>query len=105
MLKKGETEMANMSELLASFIEREAKLVVDKPELVKVISSITTKAVILQIKVDQTDCGKIIGKQGRTIDAFKVLCLAIKNTQFPGDSRRVMLEVLEDEDSSFSYNN
>ena len=97
--------MANMSELLASFIEREAKLVVDKPELVKVISSITTKAVILQIKVDQTDCGKIIGKQGRTIDAFKVLCLAIKNTQFPGDSRRVMLEVLEDEDSSFSYNN
>jgi len=105
MLKKGETEMANMSELLASFIEREAKLVVDKPELVKVISSITTKAVILQIKVDQTDCGKIIGKQGRTIDAFKVLCLAIKNTQFPGDSSRVMLEVLEDEDSSFSYNN
>jgi len=105
MLKKGEIEMANMSELLASFIEREAKLVVDKPELVKVISSITTKAVILQIKVDQTDCGKIIGKQGRTIDAFKVLCLAIKNTQFPGDSRRVMLEVLEDENSSFSYNN
>lgn len=97
--------MANMSDLLKSYIEKTTKLVVDKPELVEVISSITTKAIILQIKVDQSDCGKIIGKQGRTIDAFKVLCLAIKNTKYPGDSRRVMLEVLEDEDSSFSYNN
>ena len=96
--------MANMSDLLQSYIENTTKLVVDKPESVKVLVSITTKAVILQIKVEQSDCGKIIGKQGRTIEAFKILCLAIKNTNFPGDSRRVMLEVLEDEDSSFSYN-
>jgi len=100
----GEKEMANMSDLLQSYIENTTKLVVDKPESVKVLVSITTKAVILQIKVEQSDCGKIIGKQGRTIEAFKILCLAIKNTNFPGDSRRVMLEVLEDEDSSFSYN-
>jgi len=97
--------MENMSDLLKSYIEKTTKLVVDKPESVEILASVTTKAIILQIKVDQSDCGKIIGKQGRTIDAFKVLCLAIKNTTFPGDSRRVMLEVLEDENSSFSYNN
>lgn len=95
--------MSSMSELLKSYIEKTTKLIVDKPESVEITVSITTKAVILQIKVDQTDCGKIIGRQGKTISAFKILCLAIKNTNFPGDSRRVMLEVLEDEDSSFSY--
>lgn len=96
--------MANMAELLKSYIEKTAKLIVDKPDAVEVISSITTKAIILQIKVDQSDCGKIIGKMGRSIESLKILCLAIKNTNFPGDSRRVMLEVLEDENSSFSYN-
>ena len=69
--------MANMSELLQSYIEKTTKMVVDKPELVKVIPSITTKAIILQIKVDQTDCGKIIGKMGRTIESLKIICWGI----------------------------
>ena len=97
--------MGDMSVLLKDYVENTTKEVVDKPEVVEVSASISTKAIIIQIKVDQTDCGKIIGKRGRTIDALKVLCLAIKNTNFPNDSRRVMLEVLEDENSSFSYNN
>ena len=71
---------------------------------VRITSSISTKAVIIQIKVEKFDCGKIIGKRGRTIDAIKVLCLAIKNTMYPDDSRRVMLEVLEDENTDFTYN-
>lgn len=95
--------MSGMSDLLQSYVEETTKKIVDKPEDVRVSSSISTKAAILQIKVAQSDCGKIIGKRGRTIDALKVICLAIKNTNFPEDSRRVMLEVLEDENSSFSY--
>ena len=65
--------------------------------------AVSTKAVIVQIRVAQYDVGKIIGKSGRTIDSLKILCLAIKNTQFPEDSRRILLEVLEDENSGFSY--
>ena len=95
--------MSGMSDILQSFVEETTKQIVDSPNDVCVNSSISTKAVILQIKVAQTDCGKIIGKRGRTIDSMKVLCLAIKNTNFPEDSRRVLLEVLEDEDTSFSY--
>ena len=97
--------MGDMSVLLKDYVENTTKEVVDKPEVVEVSASVSTKAIIIQVKVDQSDCGKIIGKRGRTIDALKVLCLAIKNTNFPNDSRRVMLEVLEDENSSFSYNN
>lgn len=95
--------MSGMSDLLRSYVDETTKKIVDSPEDVEVGASVSTKAIILQIRVAQSDCGKIIGKRGRTIDALKVLCLAIKNTNFPEDSRRVMLEVLEDEDSSFSY--
>ena len=97
-------EMGDMSVLLKDYVENTTKKVVDKPNTVAVEVSVSTKAIIIQVKVDQSDCGKIIGRGGRTIDALKVLCLAIKNTNFPDDSRRVMLEVLEDENSSFSYN-
>lgn len=95
--------MSGISDLLNSNVENLTKQIVDNPEEVFVTSSVSTKAVIIQIKVSRRDCGKIIGKKGRTIDAMKVLCLAIKNTNFPEDSRRIMLEVLEDENSEFTY--
>ena len=80
--------MAGMSDLLKSFVSETAKKVVDKPNEVVVESSVTTKAVIIQIQVAKTDCGKIIGRKGRTIEALKLLCSAIKNTNFPEDSRK-----------------
>ena len=95
--------MGDMSTLLKDYIRNTVKSIVDKPEQVEVTVSISTKAIIIQTRVDPSDCGKIIGKRGRTIDALKVICLAIKNTNYPEDSRRVMLEVLEDENSNFSY--
>lgn len=95
--------MSGISDLLNNNVENLTKQIVDNPEEVFVTSSVSTKAVIIQIKVSRRDCGKIIGKKGRTIDAMKVLCLAIKNTNFPEDSRRIMLEVLEDENSEFTY--
>ena len=97
--------MANMSDELNDVVKGLTQKIVDKPEDVEVNSTVSTKAVIIQVRVHDRDCGKIIGRRGRTIDALKVLCLAIKNTQFPNDSRRVMLEVLEDEDTNFNYNN
>lgn len=95
--------MGSMSQLLQDYVEQTAKAIVDKPKAVEITSSVSTKAIIIQIRVDGSDCGKIIGKRGKTIDSLKVLCLAIKNTNYPEDMRRVMLEVLEDENNSFSY--
>jgi predicted RNA-binding protein YlqC (UPF0109 family) len=95
--------MGDMSNLLQDQVKNFTELVVDLPNEVKVSTAVSTKAVIIQIQVNKEDCGKIIGKRGRTIESLKVLCLAIKNTQFPEDSRRIMLEGLEDENSSFTY--
>lgn len=96
--------MATMSDMLRNFVKDTTENIVDKPDDVDVKATVSTKAIIIQVRVHDRDCGKIIGRRGRTIDALKVLCLAIKNTQFPNDSRRVMLEVLEDEDTQFNYN-
>ena len=91
----------NMSEILQEFVNSTIKKIVDSPEDVKTTATVSTKSVIVQIQSDQEDLGKIIGKKGRTIESLKVLTLAIKNTQFPRDTRRVVLEIIEDEDSSF----
>ncbi len=91
----------NMSEILQDYVDSTIKKIVDKPDNVKTVATVSTKSVIVQIKSEKEDLGKIIGKKGRTIESLKVLTLAIKNTQFPNDTRRVVLEIIEDEDSSF----
>ena len=95
--------MGEMSNVLQSYVEETTKMLVDNPEDVIVNVSVSTKTIIIQLRVEKSDCGKIIGKKGRTIDALKILCLAIKNTQYPDDSRRILLEVLEDENSDYSH--
>lgn len=95
--------MGGMADLLKDYVSETTKKIVDNPAEVEVTCSVSTKAVIVQIRVEKRDCGKIIGKRGKTIDAMKLLCLAIKNTNYPNDSRRVLLEVLEDENSDFTY--
>jgi len=96
--------MSGMTDLLKNYVQNTTEKIVDDPDDVKVNASVSTKAIIIQIEVNNRDCGKIIGKRGKTIDSLKVLCLAMKNTNYPSDSRRVLLEVLEDENSDYSYN-
>jgi predicted RNA-binding protein YlqC (UPF0109 family) len=95
--------MNGMSDILKNYVLNTTKSIVDHPNDIVVDVSITTKAIIMQIKGNRLDSGKIIGKMGRTIESLKVLCLAIKNTKYPDDSRRIILEVVEEENSSFRY--
>ena len=93
--------MNNITDVLKQYVEYNVKGLVDNPNKVIVNVSLSTKTVIVQIKVEQEDCGKVIGKKGRTIESLKILTLAIKNTNFADDNRKVILEILEDEDSSY----
>ena len=97
--------MEAMTNTLKEVVEFMIKKLVDKPEEVTIIVTTSTKSILVQIKTNKTDTGKVIGKKGRTIDAVKIVTSCIKNTQFSGDSRRVMLEVLEDENQSFTKKN
>jgi uncharacterized protein len=91
-----------MSEELTFFVMDIIKKLVDNPDKVTVDCVVSTKSVILQIKANTDDYGKIIGRQGKTIESIKILATAIKNTKFAKDSRKIFIEVLEDEDKSFS---
>jgi len=96
--------MKGMSEVLGEYVGYTTKKLVDSPDEVSINVAISTKTVIIQIKTDQKDCGKVIGKRGRTVEALKLIVLAIKNTMYPEDTRRVSLEIIEEENSGYSYN-
>ena len=85
-------------------IENLIKQIIDKPEEIMVNATSTTKAIVIQIKVAKEDIGKVIGKKGNTINALKLLYIVVKNTQFLGDTKDVVLEIIEDEQSNFNKN-
>ena len=96
MSEYGTDQLNKMVETVSNAVKEIVKKLVDKPEGVVIETSTSTKNVILQLKVDKNDFGKVIGKKGRTIESLKVIGSAIKKTNFPDDSRNVIVEILED---------
>jgi len=95
--------MSTITEVLENYVKETIKQIVDNPEEVDIKIVISTKSVIVQIKVAKSDCGKVIGKKGRIVEALKTIVLAIKSSKFPDDTRKVLIEVLEDESIGFNY--
>jgi predicted RNA-binding protein YlqC (UPF0109 family) len=88
----------NMTDELKVFVSEIIKKIVDNPKEVEVECVVSTKSIILQIKALQIDYGKIIGRKGQTIESIKILTAAIKNTNFEKDSRKIFIEVLEEDE-------
>lgn len=82
-----------MSELDQQFLEFVVKSLVDKPEKVVVKRTVDEMGVLLTLTVDPEDMGKIIGRQGNTAKAIRVLLrvVGMKN------NARVNLKVNEPE--------
>lgn len=53
-----------------------AKALVDQPEAVRIETLPDGEGVILRLKVAQSDIGKIIGKQGRTVRTMRTILAA-----------------------------
>ncbi len=68
------------------------KALVDNPEDVEVTQIDGEQTSILELKVHQSDIGKVIGKQGRTARSIRTLIAAIGMK----DRRRYTLEIIED---------
>jgi len=71
-------------------IEIIARALVNEPELVSVNEVGGTYTSIFEIKVAKADIGKIIGKQGRTADALRILLSAVSAK----DKKRTLLEIV-----------
>ena len=76
-----------MEDLLAYL----AKGLVDHPEEVSVESFEEDDALVLELHVGDDDTGKVIGRNGRTVNALRVVMRACGAKQ----SRRVLVDVLD----------
>jgi predicted RNA-binding protein YlqC (UPF0109 family) len=72
-------------------VEMIAKSLVDNPEKVQVSQLEGEQTTILELKVAQEDLGKVIGKQGRTARAIRVI-LGAAGMKL---KRRFNLEIIE----------
>ena len=77
---------------MLEFIETVIKLLVDKPDEVKVNIVETEQRVIYELTVGDGDYGKVIGKQGRNISALRTLIFAINAKE---GGRRARLDVID----------
>jgi predicted RNA-binding protein YlqC (UPF0109 family) len=63
---------------MKEFIEFIAKQLVDKPDKVSVEETIPDEHTIeINLKVDNSDMGKVIGKHGNNVNAMRTLLMAV----------------------------
>jgi hypothetical protein len=76
---------------LKDLIEYIAKALVDHPEQVKVSEIEGEKTSVIELSVAREDLGKVIGKQGKTAKAIRVI-LAAASAKL---NKHAVLEILE----------
>ncbi len=79
-----EADMKNLLEYLA-------KALVDNPDGVEVTSVEGERSVILQLRVDPDDVGKVIGKKGRIAQAMRTLVKASATKE----GRSAIVEIID----------
>lgn len=58
-------------------VEHIVKTLVDKPELVVITLAQADDKLTINVKVDNADLGRVIGKDGQTIRALRALALVV----------------------------
>ncbi|MBT6068610.1 KH domain-containing protein [Candidatus Peregrinibacteria bacterium] len=76
------------------FVEFVVKQLVDNPTEVKISRRVDELGVFIMVSVAKEDMGKLIGKNGQTVDALRVL-LRVMGAK---DNNRVNLKVVEPEE-------
>ena len=76
---------------LRTLIEYIAKSLVDHPDHVDVKEIEGEKTTIIELRVDEDDLGKIIGRHGRTAKAMRTVI----NAAATKEQKRAVLEILE----------
>ena len=76
---------------MRQLIESIVKELVDYPEEVNVTEVDGERTTAVELRVAQTDLGKVIGKQGKTARAMRVILSAVATKI----GKRAILEILE----------
>ena len=76
---------------MREFVEYIAKSIVDNPDEVTVEEVVGSRTTVYELRVAQSDLGKVIGKAGVTAKSIRVLLSAAAARQ----GKRAVLEILE----------
>jgi len=76
---------------MKNLIIKIVKALVDNPEQVQITEIEGRQTVVLELRVDKSDMGKVIGKQGRTANAIRTLLNAASGKV----GKRFVLEIVE----------
>ena len=76
---------------MKDLIEMMVKALVDKPEEVSVQELVGEKTTVFELRVAKEDLGKVIGKQGKTAKAMRI----ILNATATKLKKRAVLEIVE----------
>lgn len=81
---------------MKEFVEYIVKNLVDNPDKVRVNEIGGTNTLIIELGVEKSDIGKIIGKKGKTINAIRTLIMSVASR----NGIRVTLEILEEKEEA-----
>src|SRR6266581_4556350 len=71
-----EEELEELEPDLKGLVEYVAKVLVDKPDAVKVDEVQDGNTTVYELEVDEEDIGKVIGRQGRVVRGLRALVKA-----------------------------
>ena len=78
---------------MKEFVEYIVKNLVDNPDQVRINEIGGTHTLIIELAVEKSDIGKIIGKKGKTINAIRTLLMSVASR----NGIRVNLEIIEED--------
>ena len=76
---------------MKELVEVIAKSLVDYPDQVVVTETENEKAIVLELRVAQSDMGKVIGKQGRIATAIRSVVKAAASKE----EKKVIVEIMQ----------
>lgn len=76
---------------MKEFVEYIVKHLVDDPDAVQVTEIAGESSIVYELRVSQSDMGKVIGRNGRTVDSIRVLLIAVSRKT----GKHATLEIVE----------
>ena len=77
---------------MTKLVEAIAKSLVDNPDGVVVTETDSRQGTVIRLKVDPSDMGKVIGKQGRIAKAFRTVVKAAATRE----NKKVTVEIVKE---------
>ena len=77
--------------MVKELVEVIAKSLVENPDEVVVTQKESGKTTVIELKVDPSDMGKVIGKQGRVAKAIRSVVKAAASK----DDRKIVVDILQ----------